>query len=98
MKVLLSAYSCLPNAGSENAIGWNWAIGIAACGHPTFVITRAIHRNAIETACEKDSIQNPQFLFHDLSPTIQKLYKVPFGNYVYYLLWQYTAAKVAVRF
>ena len=97
MKVLLSAYCCLPNAGSENAIGWNWALGIAACGHHTYVITRAIHRNAIETACERDSIQNPQFQFHDMSPTIQKLYKVPFGNYVHYFLWQYTAAKVAVR-
>jgi len=97
MKVLLSAYSCLPNAGSENAVGWKWALGIAACGHHTFVITRAAYRNAIETACEKDSIQNPQFLYYDMSPTIQKLYKIPLGNYVHYLLWQYTAAKVAVR-
>jgi len=97
MKVLLSAYCCLPNAGSENAVGWNWALGIAACGHQTFVITRAVHRRAIETGCGKDSIQNPQFLFHDMSPAIQKLYKIPFGNYVHYLLWQYTAAKVAAR-
>lgn len=97
MKVLLSAYCCIPNAGSENAIGWNWALGIAACGHQTIVITRAIHRQAIERAREKDSIQNPRFLFHDMPPTIQKLYNIPFGNYVHYVLWQYTAANVALR-
>lgn len=96
MKILLSSYCCLPNAGSENAIGWNWALGIAACGHQTFVLTRAIHQDVIKTECEKRSIQNPQFLFHDMSPTIQKLYKLPFGNYAHYLLWQYTAAKAAV--
>jgi glycosyltransferase involved in cell wall biosynthesis len=97
MKVLLSAYSCLPNAGSENAVGWNWAREIAACGHQTSVITRTVYQYAIETACEKGSIQNPQFIFHDMPLTIQKIYKVPLGNYLYYLLWQYTAAKVAVR-
>jgi glycosyltransferase involved in cell wall biosynthesis len=97
MKVLLSAYSSLPNAGSENAVGWNWARGIAACGHQTFVITRSKYRDAIEAVCERDAIRNPQFLFHDMSPTIQKLYKLPLGNYVYYLLWQFTAAKVAAR-
>jgi len=25
MKILLSAYPCLPNEGSESGIGWNWA-------------------------------------------------------------------------
>jgi glycosyltransferase involved in cell wall biosynthesis len=97
MKVLLSAYSCLPNAGSEPGIGWNWAQCIAACGHKVFVITRAINQNSIEAACKKDAIQNPRFLFHDLSPTLQKLYKLPFGNYAYYFLWQYTAANLASR-
>ena len=97
MKVLLSAYSCLPDAGSEPGIGWNWAQGIAACGHEVFVITRAINQKKIEAAIQRDSIRNPQFLFHDLSATAQKLYKLPFGNYAYYFLWQYTAANLAAR-
>jgi glycosyltransferase involved in cell wall biosynthesis len=32
-----------------------------------------------------------------MSATIQNLRRLPFGSYVYYLLWQYTAANVAVR-
>jgi glycosyltransferase involved in cell wall biosynthesis len=97
MKVLLSAYSCLPNAGSEPGIGWNWAECIAARGHEVLVITRANKREIIEAECEKHSIRNPRFLFHDLSPIVQKLYRLPFGNYAYYTLWQHTAAKVAAR-
>ena len=27
MKVLLSAFSCAPNQGSEPGLGWNWAMG-----------------------------------------------------------------------
>ena len=97
MKVLLSAYSCLPNAGSEPGIGWNWACAIAAAGHDVVVATRAVNRKTIEAACASQSITNPRFLFHDLPLAVQKVYKLPFGNYIYYCLWQYTVAKKAAR-
>jgi glycosyltransferase involved in cell wall biosynthesis len=97
VKVLLSAYYCLPNQGSESAIGWNWAREIAALGHQVFVITRTFNRNAIETALSHDPAKNLQFLFHDLSPAIQILAQRPFVSYFYYLLWQFTAAKAALR-
>jgi len=97
MKVLLSAYSCSPTAGSEPAIGWNWARCIGAEGHEVTVATRAINRKDIEGYCTKRGIQNPQFLFHDLPALVQKLYKLPFGNYLYYSLWQYTLAKKAAE-
>jgi glycosyltransferase involved in cell wall biosynthesis len=95
-KILLSAYSCSPNAGSEPGIGWNWAQSIAASGHEVTVITRAINRAKIENCCN-GHFCNPKFVFHDLSPLVQKLYKLPLGNYVYYLLWQYTAASRAAE-
>lgn len=61
------------------------------------VATRAINRNEIEAHCAKESVENPTFLFHDLGPAAQKLYKLPFGNYAYYTLWQYTVARKAER-
>lgn len=97
MKVFLSAYSCSPTGGSEPAIGWGWAKCIAAMGHDVVVATRAINQREIEAYCAKESITNPRFLFHDLPPLVQKFYKLPFGNYVYYTLWQYTIAKKAAR-
>jgi glycosyltransferase involved in cell wall biosynthesis len=95
-KVLLSAYSCAPHAGSEPAIGWNWAHSIAAGGHEVVVITRATNRASIQSLDQSPS-SNPKFVFHDLPSLAQKMYKLPLGNYLYYLLWQYTAANRAVE-
>ncbi len=39
-KILLSAYACEPNKGSEAGIGWNWVLEIAKRGHNVTVITR----------------------------------------------------------
>jgi glycosyltransferase involved in cell wall biosynthesis len=95
-KILLSAHSCAPGAGSEPGIGWNWAQAIAAGGHQVTVITRAVNRTKIESLC-RGQCPNPQFVFHDLSPVVQKLCKLPLGNWGYYVLWQYTAAKRAAE-
>ena len=95
-KILLSAYSCSPDAGSEPGIGWNWAQSIAADGHDVTVITRAVNRASIEMYSAGQSC-NPKFVFHDLSALAQTIYRLPFGNYAYYLLWQYTAARRAVE-
>jgi glycosyltransferase involved in cell wall biosynthesis len=95
MRVLLSAYSCLPGGGSEPGVGWNWARCIAANGHSVTVITRAVNRQAIETFVERNTVGPIQFVFHDLSPILQRIYKLPFGSYAYYFLWQYTAANRA---
>jgi glycosyltransferase involved in cell wall biosynthesis len=99
MKVLLSAYSCLPGDGSlaEPGIGWNWAQCIAANGHDVVVMTRAVNQGKIEMFAESHSVEPARFVFHDLSPLWQQIYKLPFGNYVYYFLWQYTAAERALK-
>lgn len=39
MKVLLSAYSCAPNYGSEPGVGWNWAVEVARLGHDVVALT-----------------------------------------------------------
>jgi glycosyltransferase involved in cell wall biosynthesis len=95
MKVLLSAYSCLPDAGSEQAIGWNWARSIAASGHNVVVLTRVTHRQRIETFCAKHECGPVRFAYFDLSAALQKIYKLPFGNYLYYTMWQKGAAQYA---
>jgi glycosyltransferase involved in cell wall biosynthesis len=96
--ILLSAYSCAPNAGSEQAIGWNWAQSIAANGFDVVVITRAVNkRNTGAEYLHLARVHHVEFVFHELSSLLQKLYALPLGNYLYYLLWQYTAARLAAK-
>ncbi|WP_291275240.1 glycosyltransferase family 4 protein [Flavobacterium sp.] len=86
MKVLLSAYACRPNHGSEPAVGWNWAIEIAKLGHEVTVLTRKDNREFIET--ESASIpSNLKFIYYDLPSVILKAKKIT-GIYFYYTLWQ----------
>lgn len=46
-QVLICAYACNPNQGSEEAVGWNWVAAIASFCDVT-VITAAFHRPDIE--------------------------------------------------
>ena len=39
-KILLSAYACEPNKGSEPEVGWKWAITLSQLGYEVYVITR----------------------------------------------------------
>jgi len=53
--------------------------------------------SSLEAAVAQAPDQNLKFLFHDLSPTVRLIAHRPFVSYLYYLLWQFTAAKIALR-
>ena len=47
LKVLISAYACEPNKGSEPEVGWQWALQMARY-HDVTVLTRSNNRAGIE--------------------------------------------------
>ena len=53
MKILLSAYACEPNKGSEPEVGWKWATGLSKLGNSVFVITRLNNKENIEQELKK---------------------------------------------
>jgi len=78
MKVLLSAYSCTPNLGSEPGVGWNWARQIAK-NNEVWVITRETNRKSIESAEKPKSLH---FVYVDSRlPGLNK-------TKIYYIIWQ----------
>jgi glycosyltransferase involved in cell wall biosynthesis len=88
VKVLLSAYACEPDKGSEPSKGWNWALEIVRLGHEVWVLTRANNRKSIEAELAKSPPdKNLNFLFYDLPPWVRR-WKGNYGIYIYYLLWQ----------
>ena len=44
MRILISAFACGPNHGSEDGVGWNWAIEAAKLGHEVIVLTQTKER------------------------------------------------------
>lgn len=63
LKVLISAYACNPNLGSEEGVGWGWISAIAQY-HDLWVITNEAHRDDIEAAVRESPDRWRNVSFH----------------------------------
>ncbi len=97
MKILLSAYACEPNAGSESGVGWHWAIGLARLGHDVWVLTAARHRRAIERELASRSRSNLRFRYYELPKWPVADDKEFRAIHLHYLVWQWRASLFARR-
>ena len=88
-KILLSAYACEPNKGSEPGVGWHWAMEIAKRGHEVWVLTRVNNQHSIDEYFASHSKPiNIHFIYYDLPNFILILKKRVLGVNVYYFFWQ----------
>lgn len=97
MNILLSAYACEPNKGSEPGVGWSWALSYAK-KHRVWVITKANNRSTIEEYLKRtpvDYIDNLRFIYVDLPRKYTWWKKGRRGMRLYYALWQKKAYEVA---
>ena len=86
MRVLLSAYSCLPGFGSEPGVGWNFAVELSNLGHDVIVLTRASNRKRIENGLIEPNVA---FLYYDLPKWISSHYrKASASDHIYCFFWQ----------
>ena len=90
MKILLSAYACEPNKGSEPEDGWKWATELAKLGNQVYVITRSNNRENIEKELKKKSIKNLEFIYFDFPVWFLKIFKGKQNrfSYFYFYIWQ----------
>jgi glycosyltransferase involved in cell wall biosynthesis len=90
MRLLLSAYACRPNAGSEPGCGWNWATHLAARGIEVHVLVAKRNQEPIEAALRDNPIENLHFVY----------VPVPYAwarknEALHYVCWQIAALKAA---
>lgn len=98
LRILLSAYACEPDRGSEPGVGWNWALALVRRGHEVWVLTRANNKTAIEKAVAKLSTVDRQrlsFIYYDLPTWAAFWKKGGRGVQLYYGLWQRNILQVA---
>lgn len=89
-KILISAFSCLPNRGSEPGVGWNWAVLAAEEGYDVTVLTRTKCKKKIEPAIPEEVKKNLHFTYCDSSKKMRKI-----SIYLEYLHWQWKSYKYA---
>jgi len=96
LHILLSAYACEPDRGSEPGVGWNWVRHLAR-DHDVWVITRSNNRGVIEAALAQKPLPNAHFIYFDLPRWARFWKRRSFGLRPYYYLWQAGAYFAARR-
>lgn len=89
-KVLVSAYACEPDQGSEPGVGWRWVDQIGR-DNVTWVITKKNNRSSIEAELAQRPNPNLHFEYVDLPKWASFWKKKQRGIRTYYYLWQFAA-------
>ena len=89
LHVLLSAYACLPDAGTEPGNGWNWALHLAARGIRVHVLTVTDGRDAIEAFMARHPELPMRFSYVEVSQRLRH------PSPLHYVRWQWSAVEVA---
>jgi glycosyltransferase involved in cell wall biosynthesis len=94
MRILLSAYACEPNRGSEPEVGWQRARHMLAHADEVWVLTRANNKSVIE-ADHLSHAPGLHFIYYDLPRWALRLKKQAWFLPAYFILWQWGAYRVA---
>jgi glycosyltransferase involved in cell wall biosynthesis len=97
MRVLVFAYACEPDKGSEPGAGWVWSRMLARMGE-VWVITRESNRVVIDAALDGiPEKRDLHFEYVDLPARARFWKRGARGARLYYLLWQVAALRRARR-
>lgn len=99
MKVLVAAFACDPDAGSEGGIGFHFVRSLAEAGHHVWCLTTPKARERVEQAHSQMTEGRDRLQFVYFWPPIfeGRPYKNMVEMYAYYLFWQRRLAEVAQR-
>jgi glycosyltransferase involved in cell wall biosynthesis len=96
MNLLISAYACAPDRGSDHAVGWTWVTEARRLGHTVWAMASTVHKDAILRACAGDpALAGIHWIFPvvglwPLQPGVE-----PRRERSYNLLWQLAALRHA---
>ena len=95
MKILLIAFSCNPNKGSESFCGWSWAKTLAK-NNEVCVITRSENQSDIDQYLNENKwlYKNLNLIYHDIPQALNFYYETRKLYLLYYIIWVKTVAPV----
>lgn len=97
LSILINAYACSPNMGSEPGMAWNWCVNLAKhC--ELHIITEGEFRNKIETVLPTlPQGKNMHFYYNPVPTKIRKMCwnQGDWRFYIYYEQWQRKTLDIA---
>ncbi len=98
MKILLSAFTCRPDLGSEPGVGWGWVVALCERKYQVWVITQYRNKQYIEEYLSTTDLDNPpQFIYCKVPKILSWWRKDLRGIRTYYFLWQFFAYRMAMK-
>lgn len=98
ISILINAYACAPNMGSEPGMAWNWITNLAKYCE-LHVITEGEWKNEIESAlADIPHSKNIKFYYNPVSEKIRKICwnQGDWRFYFYYIKWQRETLDLAI--
>lgn len=98
MKILINAYACSPNMGSEPGMAWNWCVNLAGYCE-LFIITEGEFRDKIEaTVPTLPQGKNMHFYYNPVSDEVRRMCwnQGDWRFYKYYKRWQWRTYEIAM--
>ncbi|MFD2937188.1 glycosyltransferase family 4 protein [Spirosoma flavum] len=97
-KVLLSAYACLPNHGSEEGTGWTYATTLSMNELEVHCLTKKDGKASINQILANGFFPNLVVHYVTLPDWVDKFCNSNLiGMYFHYLYWQWSAMKLACK-
>jgi glycosyltransferase involved in cell wall biosynthesis len=98
MRILLVAFSCAPNCGSEPKVAWSWLESLAAKSHELIVLIPTGNRARIAAAVSQSvALKRVSFRYIGNAQHETLARKWRFLLQVYYVYWQWCARRAALR-
>ena len=95
-KVLLSAYACIPNHGSEQATGWTYATTLSKNGLAVHCLTLVDGQAVIDPILAGGDFPNLTLYYVTLPRWVNRFGDSNLvGMYFHYLYWQWSAYRLA---
>ena len=98
LSILINAYACSPNMGSEPGMAWNWCVNLAKYCE-LHIITEGEFRDKIEAALPSlPQGKNMHFYYNPVPDEIRKMCwnQGDWRFYKYYRKWQYKTYEMAL--
>jgi glycosyltransferase involved in cell wall biosynthesis len=99
LNILINAYACSPNWGSEQGMGWNWIVNLAQYCN-LYIITEGEYKDLIDEALrELPQKENIHFYYNPVSDNIRKMCwnQGDWRFYYYYRKWQKSTYGIALQ-
>ena len=96
MRILVSAFACGPDRGSEEGGGWNWSASLADVGHDVTVLTTPRRRTEIDAQLRARPERRLRVVYVEV-PRWADVVRGQLGVYARYLAWQWAAYRLARR-